>query len=135
EQVEMIQGAGAHSHEHLVGPDRGLRRVFVDQRLRPAMLMNPRDFHRPECSSPGARATPGAGHARMASVLLSAMRKLILFFATVLVLVQAQTAGKFALTIDNIMRGPGLVGYEPAQVRWSGDSRQIFFQWKQADQK
>jgi hypothetical protein len=39
---------------------------------------------------------------------------------------------KFALTIDNIMRGPGLYGYEPTQIRWSGDSSEIYFQWKQA---
>lgn len=39
---------------------------------------------------------------------------------------------KFALTIENIMRGPGLYGYEPAGVRWSGDSQKIYFQWKQA---
>jgi len=50
-------------------------------------------------------------------------------------LLQAQTANRFALTIDNIMRGPGLVGYEPTQVRWSGDSRKIYFQWKQVTQK
>ena len=42
----------------------------------------------------------------------------------------AQT--KFQLTIDNIMRGPNLVGTEPAQVRWSGDGSKIYFQWKQA---
>ncbi|MEK6286301.1 MAG: prolyl oligopeptidase family serine peptidase [Acidobacteriota bacterium] len=40
--------------------------------------------------------------------------------------------GKFALTIDNIMRGPGLVGNEPRAVHWSPDSQRIFFQWKQA---
>jgi dipeptidyl aminopeptidase/acylaminoacyl peptidase len=34
------------------------------------------------------------------------------------------------LTIETIMRGPGLVGYEPAEPRWSGDSRRIYFQWK-----
>jgi dipeptidyl aminopeptidase/acylaminoacyl peptidase len=39
---------------------------------------------------------------------------------------------KFPLTIENIMRGPGLYGYEPAAVRWSGDNRRVFFQWKQA---
>src|SRR5271166_5108007 len=44
----------------------------------------------------------------------------------------AAPAGKFALTIDNIMRGPGLYGYEPSQVRWSGDGERIYFQWKQA---
>jgi dipeptidyl aminopeptidase/acylaminoacyl peptidase len=39
---------------------------------------------------------------------------------------------KFALTIDSIMRGPQLYGYEPTRVRWSGDSSRIYFQWKQA---
>jgi dipeptidyl aminopeptidase/acylaminoacyl peptidase len=39
---------------------------------------------------------------------------------------------KFDLTIENIMRGVNLVGTEPAQVRWSGDSSTIYFQWKQA---
>jgi dipeptidyl aminopeptidase/acylaminoacyl peptidase len=39
-------------------------------------------------------------------------------------------AAKFNLTIDNIMRGNELVGYEPRAVRWSGDK--IYFQWKQA---
>jgi hypothetical protein len=40
--------------------------------------------------------------------------------------------GKFELTIDNIMRGPGLVGNEPRAVHWSPDSQRIYFQWKQA---
>ena len=39
---------------------------------------------------------------------------------------------KFFLTIDNLMRGPNLVGYEPAQVHWSGDNSRIYFQWKKA---
>src|SRR5438105_4179749 len=43
---------------------------------------------------------------------------------------QARTANNFALTIDSIMRGPELMGYEPAQVRWSHDSQTIYFQWK-----
>src|SRR6266702_3276445 len=62
------------------------------------------------------------------------MRKLP-FFGLLFLILQAKPAEKFALTIDNIMRGPGLVGYEPAQVRWSGDSQQIYFLWKQAAQK
>lgn len=41
---------------------------------------------------------------------------------------------KFELTIDNIMRGPGLVGNEPRAVHWSPDSQRIYFQWKQADE-
>lgn len=42
--------------------------------------------------------------------------------------------GKFELTIDNIMRGPGLVGNEPRAVHWSLDSQRIYFQWKQASE-
>jgi len=33
------------------------------------------------------------------------------------------------------MRGPALVGYEPAQIRWSYDSQSVFFQWKQSSDK
>jgi len=39
---------------------------------------------------------------------------------------------KFALTIDNIMRGPELYGYEPTNVRWSGDGSRLYFSWRQA---
>jgi dipeptidyl aminopeptidase/acylaminoacyl peptidase len=63
------------------------------------------------------------------------MRRLLLPLGFTVLFLQAQTANRFTLTVDNIMRGPGLVGYEPAQVRWSGDSAQIYFQWKQASQK
>src|SRR5512132_1964305 len=41
------------------------------------------------------------------------------------------TNQKLALTIDNIMRGPALVGYEQTGVRWSADSQRLYFQWKQ----
>ncbi|MBS1831770.1 MAG: prolyl oligopeptidase family serine peptidase [Acidobacteria bacterium] len=44
----------------------------------------------------------------------------------------ADTPKKFELTIENIMRGPGLVGYEPTAVRWSQDGSKVFFSWKQA---
>jgi dipeptidyl aminopeptidase/acylaminoacyl peptidase len=51
----------------------------------------------------------------------------------VFLLVAAVGAKKrFELTIDSIMRGPELFGYEPAAPRWSGDSRKIYFDWKQA---
>ncbi|HWX41040.1 MAG TPA: prolyl oligopeptidase family serine peptidase [Blastocatellia bacterium] len=39
---------------------------------------------------------------------------------------------KFELTIDNIMRGSNLYGYEPREIRWSADSKRVYFQWKQA---
>src|SRR5947209_12017493 len=64
------------------------------------------------------------------------MRKLLLpLAAAAALLLHGQTGAKFALTIDNIMRGPGLVGYEPAQVRWSFDSQRLYFQWKQASDR
>jgi dipeptidyl aminopeptidase/acylaminoacyl peptidase len=44
----------------------------------------------------------------------------------------AQPVKKFDLTIDSIMRGADLVGYEPDGVRWSRDSRKIYFRWKRA---
>jgi dipeptidyl aminopeptidase/acylaminoacyl peptidase len=59
------------------------------------------------------------------------MRKFTLPFLGFLFVCQVRPANNFALTIDNIMRGPGLVGYEPSAVRWSHDSNTIYFLWKQ----
>src|SRR5690242_7050279 len=58
------------------------------------------------------------------------MRKLLLAVAVTTVLAQNPP-----LTVDGIMRGAALVGYEPTQVRWSGDNSQVYFQWKTASQK
>lgn len=44
---------------------------------------------------------------------------------------QKAAAAKEVLTVDHIMRGPGLYGWAPQDVRWSGDSQQIYFKWKQ----
>src|ERR1700724_3725567 len=60
------------------------------------------------------------------------MRKFTLPLFALLFAFHVTPAGNFALTVDNIMRGPGLYGYEPSQVRWSGDGDRIYFQWKQA---
>ncbi len=57
------------------------------------------------------------------------MRRLLLVLAVV---VGATGQSRFSLTIDNIMKGSALVGTEPAQVRWSGDSARVYFQWKEA---
>src|ERR1044072_4735008 len=59
---------------------------------------------------------------------------LILLAGQVSPALAAQNDGKFALTIDNIMRGPELVGYEPRAVRWSPDSQRVYFQWKQSNE-
>jgi len=39
-------------------------------------------------------------------------------------------ASAFNLTVDNIMRGPLLVGRSPDEVRWSADSRWVWFRWR-----
>jgi dipeptidyl aminopeptidase/acylaminoacyl peptidase len=63
------------------------------------------------------------------------MRSAILPALTVLFVLQARPANDFSLTVDNIMRGPALVGYEPTGVRWSHDGSRILFQWKQSTDK
>ncbi|HEX2167278.1 MAG TPA: prolyl oligopeptidase family serine peptidase [Longimicrobiales bacterium] len=45
-------------------------------------------------------------------------------------LVSPAAAQSFDLTVPNIMRGPELVGEAPSGVRWTDDSRWIFFRWK-----
>ena len=44
-------------------------------------------------------------------------------------------APRMALTVDSIMRGPDLVGYPPVGLRWSGDSRDLYFEWRQPGEK
>ncbi|HUO84938.1 MAG TPA: prolyl oligopeptidase family serine peptidase [Thermoanaerobaculia bacterium] len=39
---------------------------------------------------------------------------------------------RFELSVPSIMRGHGLVGHPPRNVRWSGDGKQVFFEWKEA---
>ena len=60
------------------------------------------------------------------------MTKSSLPLLAILCAFHATPAGNFALTVDNIMRGPGLYGYEPSQVRWSGDGERLYFRWKRA---
>jgi hypothetical protein len=42
------------------------------------------------------------------------------------------TPKKFELTVDSIMRGTDLVGYEPSRIYWSQDSQRVYFRWKRA---
>ena len=75
----------------------------------------------------------------------SPMPALLLPFLAVLTLSAQQPAppgagaaaapGKLTLTIDSIMRGPDLVGYPPSGLRWSGDSRDLFFEWRKPGEK
>ncbi len=39
-------------------------------------------------------------------------------------------ASTFGLTVDSIMRGPDLVGWPPSALRWSADSRTLYFAWR-----
>src|SRR3954467_1131507 len=41
----------------------------------------------------------------------------------------AQTAPPFDFSIKNIMRGPEVYGRQPDNVRWSADSKWIYFTW------
>ena len=47
-------------------------------------------------------------------------------------LAAAAPSPKFELTVDSIMRGPKLVGYPPSGLRWSGDSRELYFEWRRS---
>jgi dipeptidyl aminopeptidase/acylaminoacyl peptidase len=40
------------------------------------------------------------------------------------------TARRFTLSVDSIMRGPDLVGYPPSGLRWSGDGTRLYFEWQ-----
>ena len=59
------------------------------------------------------------------------MKKLLLPFAAIVVVALAAHAQTLEVTIDNIMRGPGLYGYEPESIRWTPDGAKLFFSWKQ----
>ena len=45
----------------------------------------------------------------------------------------AKPSSGFELTVDSIMRGPKLVGYPPTGLRWSGDSTDLYFEWRLPD--
>jgi dipeptidyl aminopeptidase/acylaminoacyl peptidase len=44
-------------------------------------------------------------------------------------------AKPFAMTVDNIMRGPDLVGTEPSGIAWSADGTRLYFRWKKPEEK
>jgi hypothetical protein len=63
--------------------------------------------------------------------ILHLMRKLfsVLVLLAVTVPAAAQQSKPFDFSIKNIMRGPELYGRQPADVRWSADSKWIYFTW------
>jgi dipeptidyl aminopeptidase/acylaminoacyl peptidase len=42
----------------------------------------------------------------------------------------ARAVDALQLTVESIMRGPDLVGYPPTGLRWSGDSKRLYFEWR-----
>lgn len=54
------------------------------------------------------------------------MKKLLLLICAIGAMAQAPS---FPLTVDSIMRGPELVGNPPNNLRWSGDSKELYFEW------
>ncbi|HEX7242019.1 MAG TPA: prolyl oligopeptidase family serine peptidase [Longimicrobiaceae bacterium] len=50
---------------------------------------------------------------------------------------QAPAAARpaFDLSVANVMRGEGLVGRSPSEVRWSPDSRWVYFRWRQPESR
>jgi hypothetical protein len=66
---------------------------------------------------------------------LAALSVVLLLLPQTIIAQQAtspQTPKRFELTIDSIMRGAALVGYEPTSVRWSQDGGRVYFRWKAA---
>ena len=70
------------------------------------------------------------------------MRRLGIALATALHITAGATGGqpasppgRFELTVDSIMRGPDLVGWTPTALRWSADSRHLYFDWRKPGEK
>ena len=56
----------------------------------------------------------------------------ILIGAALLLSLSLFAQNRLELTVDTVMRGPGLSGYAPKSVRWSPDGQFVFFEWKQS---
>jgi dipeptidyl aminopeptidase/acylaminoacyl peptidase len=57
------------------------------------------------------------------------MRRILFGIVLVATPAAAQQATSFDFSIKNIMRGPELYGRPPSDVRWSADSKWIYFNW------
>ena len=58
------------------------------------------------------------------------MKKVLLFALATGGVVGAAPPPPFELSVASIMRGPRLVGYAPNSLRWAGDSREFWFEWR-----
>ena len=59
------------------------------------------------------------------------MRRTVFTLSFLLALSLFAQQPRLELTVDTAMRGHGLAGWEAKSVRWSADSQQVYFQWKQ----
>lgn len=61
----------------------------------------------------------------------------ILILAIVFINAESQETKEppFKLTIENIMKGPELVGTSPSNIMWSVDGKKIYFRWKKPGEK
>ena len=57
------------------------------------------------------------------------MRRTLLALTAFLALSLA-AEDRLQLSVDTIMRGPGLAGYTPRALRWSRDGKLVYFEWK-----
>jgi dipeptidyl aminopeptidase/acylaminoacyl peptidase len=57
--------------------------------------------------------------------------KRLLAGAVIVLSLSLSAQNRLELTVDTIMRGPGLSGHAPKTVRWSPDGQWVFFEWKQ----
>ncbi len=53
--------------------------------------------------------------------------------ATIPAIAGATAGSAFDLSVPNIMRGELLVGRSPSEVRWSEDSRYLYFRWREPE--
>jgi dipeptidyl aminopeptidase/acylaminoacyl peptidase len=59
------------------------------------------------------------------------MRRILIGAIALLFAFTLSAQNRLELTVDTIMRGPGLAGYAPKTVRWSPDGQWVYFEWKQ----
>jgi dipeptidyl aminopeptidase/acylaminoacyl peptidase len=59
------------------------------------------------------------------------MKKLLLPALIGSSMIAAAPPAPFELSVASVMRGPKLVGYAPDSIRWSGDSKEFWFEWRQ----
>src|SRR5262249_29006052 len=79
---------------------------------------------------PAATCRPAADPSRDRGVMRTSARSSGVLLLAAVTAGAAAPASRMELTVDSIMRGPRLVGYPPTALRWSGDSRELFFEWR-----